>query len=608
MPTIQDSRILSKRSTSAGVLPSIAPSSDHTDGSWSNTDIYKGEIFFNLVDEKAFTRFDSGIVGLITANGSQDFTGDQSFGGYSITYVSGITDGSGLSAIGINSRQLFDSTGATIADFSDAALGFGVVNSIGTHIGRIKNSLPSGDTTYELPATSGTFALLSDIPEHFKGIHVSLVALQTAYPTANPGDYAFVDSGIGADSQQYIWDDDDSDWVASSSSSGVSSFNGRVGVVTPQSGDYTTAQVTESGSLYYTNSRVNTQVATYTGDVTLTGTVYSIGANKVTNAMLAGAIAAAKLIGTDIATVGTITAGVWNAGTVTSSGAVTGTSHVITGTAGAGFYEAIAQSAAPSAPSVAGFRLFAGSTGSLSWIRNDGGTDVFRRTITSTLTANRVYTLQDVAYTIAGVDVANQDFTAVQRFSAASTEIKAVYIYDPISGTYKIGADCIAAGVIRYGAGYTSALSLPTNFTGNVALNAGSFLAGTSGNLYMANGTGGGSGLGTNCVHMFNGTAPSPSAPANRHQYYSSDDAGGVACATFKNEAADVVRLATVSGWGTPTGTLTRTTYATYAGGTASALYTQAELQGVMDAAKVNSERLAALISDLKTVHGLLKT
>lgn len=57
-----------------------------------------------------------------------------------------------------------------------------------------------------------------------------------------------------------------------------------------------------------------------TGDVTgtTTGTTnlapsLSIGSGKVTNAMLAGSIAASKLVGTDIATVGTVTAGTWQA-------------------------------------------------------------------------------------------------------------------------------------------------------------------------------------------------------------------------------------------------------------------------------------------------------
>jgi hypothetical protein len=70
-----------------------------------------------------------------------------------------------------------------------------------------------------------------------------------------------------------------------------------------------------------------------TGDVTTTqgSLVTTIGAAKVTNAMLAGSIAASKLVGTDIATVGTITSGVWNAGAVTSSGTITGVAGTFSG-------------------------------------------------------------------------------------------------------------------------------------------------------------------------------------------------------------------------------------------------------------------------------------
>jgi hypothetical protein len=53
-----------------------------------------------------------------------------------------------------------------------------------------------------------------------------------------------------------------------------------------------------------------------TGDVTSSGLATTIGTGKVTNAMLAGSIAASKLVGSDIATVGTITAGTWNGGTI----------------------------------------------------------------------------------------------------------------------------------------------------------------------------------------------------------------------------------------------------------------------------------------------------
>ena len=49
----------------------------------------------------------------------------------------------------------------------------------------------------------------------------------------------------------------------------------------------------------------------------LTGTTFSIPTGGVSNTMLTGNIAASKLVGTDIATVGTITAGTWSGTTIT---------------------------------------------------------------------------------------------------------------------------------------------------------------------------------------------------------------------------------------------------------------------------------------------------
>ena len=80
-----------------------------------------------------------------------------------------------------------------------------------------------------------------------------------------------------------------------------------------------TSNLSEGTNLYFTTTRVNTQVATYTGDVTLSGTAFAIGSGKVTNTMLAGSIAASKLVGTDITTVGTITSGVWNGTAIADS-------------------------------------------------------------------------------------------------------------------------------------------------------------------------------------------------------------------------------------------------------------------------------------------------
>lgn len=57
--------------------------------------------------------------------------------------------------------------------------------------------------------------------------------------------------------------------------------------------------------------------------------------------------------------------------------------------------------------------------------------------------------------------------------------------------------------------------------------------------------------------------------------------------------------------WGAPTGTATRTTFATYAAPSISASPTQAEVQALADHVQILSERLAALIDDLQAIGAL---
>lgn len=58
--------------------------------------------------------------------------------------------------------------------------------------------------------------------------------------------------------------------------------------------------------------------------------------------------------------------------------------------------------------------------------------------------------------------------------------------------------------------------------------------------------------------------------------------------------------LAKLSGWDTPTGTLERTTFATYTAPTITNPPTQAEVQAIANHLQVLSRRLAALVSDTK--------
>ena len=81
--------------------------------------------------------------------------------------------------------------------------------------------------------------------QHYRGKYASLVALETAIPTGDDGDYAIVDSGVGNDAVYYIWDAEGG-WV---------------------SGGTTTASTTDtvaegSTNLYFTAERVRSTVLT----------------------------------------------------------------------------------------------------------------------------------------------------------------------------------------------------------------------------------------------------------------------------------------------------------------------------------------------------------
>lgn len=75
-----------------------------------------------------------------------------------------------------------------------------------------QDTLVSGTTLKTVNGTSllgaGDIAL-----EKYRGLYVSLAALNAAVPTASAGDYADVDSGSGSNVKRYIWDTSDTAWV-----------------------------------------------------------------------------------------------------------------------------------------------------------------------------------------------------------------------------------------------------------------------------------------------------------------------------------------------------------------------------------------------------------
>lgn len=62
MSNKMDARMVQKRSSVAGVVPTVPASNDHCDGTWIATDIYASELYYNEADNILYTRDDTGIV------------------------------------------------------------------------------------------------------------------------------------------------------------------------------------------------------------------------------------------------------------------------------------------------------------------------------------------------------------------------------------------------------------------------------------------------------------------------------------------------------------------------------------------------------------------
>jgi hypothetical protein len=65
----QDSRIRLKRGTTTGDVPTVPTSSDHTDGTWSNKDLYIGELYLNTIDDRLWVRTNNDVKELAVGSG-----------------------------------------------------------------------------------------------------------------------------------------------------------------------------------------------------------------------------------------------------------------------------------------------------------------------------------------------------------------------------------------------------------------------------------------------------------------------------------------------------------------------------------------------------------
>lgn len=181
------------------------------------------------------------------------------------------------------------------------------------------------------------------------------------------------------------------------------------------SGSGATAITTTIGGLKVTNGMLAGSIAY--SKLVLTGSIL--------NADLAGSIAASKLVGTDIATVGTITAGTWNATVISGLYGGTGQSSYAVGDllyasgssalsklAGVATGNALISGGLTTAPSWGKIGLTTHVSGILPSANGGTGTAFFSA---SGLTALRAFTFPDADATIARTDT-GQTFTGANNF------------------------------------------------------------------------------------------------------------------------------------------------------------------------------------------------
>ena len=120
---VADARMVHKRTLTALAVPTVSPSEDHTDGSWSGNDIYSGEFYLNETDVKLYIRVAAAIVEIPLAasgdgNGIFDVANDG--GTVSTAFVINLTDtinyAGGDVGIGVTPTSRLHVLGNTLLD------------------------------------------------------------------------------------------------------------------------------------------------------------------------------------------------------------------------------------------------------------------------------------------------------------------------------------------------------------------------------------------------------------------------------------------------------------------------------------------------------------
>jgi len=114
-----DAKMKIKRSTVLGEVPTIGPSADHTDGTWSATNIYSGELFLNEADSRLWVGAGAEVKELSISDKTEVYTvlpGWDMSTDKSLTITHGLSSDEWLTIRNVT-VMILDDSGANMNDF-----------------------------------------------------------------------------------------------------------------------------------------------------------------------------------------------------------------------------------------------------------------------------------------------------------------------------------------------------------------------------------------------------------------------------------------------------------------------------------------------------------
>jgi hypothetical protein len=217
------------------------------------------------------------------------------------------------------------------------------------------------------------------------------------------------------------------------------------------------------GTVWIGNGSNVATAVTLSGDVTTTNAgVTSIGAAKVTNAMLAGSIAASKLVGTDIATVGTITAGTWNGTTIAVANGGTGA------TSASGAMENLL----PTQTGNSGKVLTTDGSGNLSWTSPGAASVGFDGVQSGTSTGKTLTVGNGSSVVLSGTGVVESNVFKGSGSATDAVDLGTAEVAGTLPASKLVGTDITTVGTIATGTWNGTAIAVLNGGTGATTASA----------------------------------------------------------------------------------------------------------------------------------------